>query len=103
MSDDNEHSVFAYLRMTAGNGPPVLSISNFTPVPREGYRLGVPEAGKWRALVNTDATCYGGSGYANGHDTAAQPAPWHDQPASLILDLPPLATLVLRLDNAKPS
>jgi 1,4-alpha-glucan branching enzyme len=54
-------------------------------------------------MLNTDAPCYGGSGYTNGHDTTAQPAPWHDQPASLVLDLPPLATLVLRLDNAKPS
>ena len=103
MSDDHEQSVLAYLRMPAGNGPPLLSISNFTPVPRNGYRLGVPEAGKWRALVNTDAACYGGSGSTNGHDTTAEAAPWNDQPASLILDLPPLATLVLRLDNAKPS
>jgi 1,4-alpha-glucan branching enzyme len=103
MSDDREQSVLAYLRMPGGNGLPVLSISNFTPVPREDYRLGVPEAGKWRAMLNTDAPCYGGSGYTNGHDTTAQPAPWHDQPASLVLDLPPLATLVLRLDTAKPS
>jgi 1,4-alpha-glucan branching enzyme len=101
MSDDHEQSVLAYLRMPAGNGPPVLSISNFTPVPREGYRLGVPEAGEWRPLINTDASCYGGSGYSNGHDTTARSDPWHDQPASLVLDLPPLSTLVLRLDSAK--
>jgi 1,4-alpha-glucan branching enzyme len=103
MSDDHEQSVLAYLRMPAGNGPPLLSISNFTTVPRDGYRLGVPEAGKWCALVNTDAACYGGSGYTNGHDTTAEPAPWHGQPASLTLDLPPLATLVLRLADTKSS
>jgi 1,4-alpha-glucan branching enzyme len=61
----------------------------------------VPEAGRWRALLNTDAGCYGGSDFADGHDAAAEPAPWHDQPASIVLDLPPLATLVLRLDHAK--
>jgi 1,4-alpha-glucan branching enzyme len=103
ISDDREQSVLAYLRMPAGNGPPLLSISNFTPVPREGYRLGVPEAGKWLPLMNTDAGCYGGSGYSNGNDTVAEPTPWHDQPASLVLDLPPLSTLVLQLDNAKGS
>ena len=101
MSDDHEHCVFAYLRMPAGNGPPLLSISNFTPVPRDGYRLGVPEAGNWLPLMNTDAGCYGGSGYTNGNDTTAQATPWHGQPASLVLDLPPLSTLILRLDTAK--
>jgi 1,4-alpha-glucan branching enzyme len=103
VSDDDEQSVFAYLRMPAGNGPPLLSVSNFTPVPRERYRLGVPEAGTWRAVINTDASCYGGSGYAGGCAITAEPAPRHDQAASLLLDLPPLATLVLRLDNAKPA
>jgi 1,4-alpha-glucan branching enzyme len=101
ISDDNEQSVLAYLRMPAGNGPPLLSISNFTPAPRDGYRLGVPEPGSWRALVNTDAPCYGGSGYGDGHDAVAHQESWHDHPASLIVDLPPLSTLVLRLDNAK--
>ncbi|HTZ35808.1 MAG TPA: 1,4-alpha-glucan branching protein GlgB [Stellaceae bacterium] len=99
VADDRDQSVFAYLRMPGGNGPPVLSVSNFTPVPRPGYRLGVPEAGRWRALVNSDAACYGGSGFGNGHDAAAEPVPRHDQPASIVLDLPPLATLILRLDG----
>jgi 1,4-alpha-glucan branching enzyme len=99
VSDDEAQSVLAYLRMPAGNGPPVLSVSNFTPVPRPGYRLGVPEAGAWQPLINTDASCYGGSDFANGHGATAEPAPWHDQPASLILNLPPLSTLVLRLDG----
>ncbi|MBV9553534.1 MAG: 1,4-alpha-glucan branching protein GlgB [Alphaproteobacteria bacterium] len=99
ISDDREQSVYAYLRMPAGNGPPLLSISNFTPVPRDGYRLGVPEAGRWRALLNTDASRYGGSDYTNGHDAMAEAASWHEQPASLTLNLPPLATVILRLDG----
>jgi hypothetical protein len=65
-----------------GNGPPLLSISNVTPVLRDGYWLGVHEAGKWCSLLDTDASCYGGSGYTNVHETTAQPTPWHDQPAS---------------------
>ena len=100
VADDWQQSVFAYLRMSGGNRPPVLAVSNFTPVPRNGYRLGVPEAGKWCALLNTDAACYGGSDFAGGREATAERAPWHNQPASLALDLPPLATLVLRLDGA---
>ena len=98
MSDDSDQSVLAYLRMPAGNGPPVLSISNFTPVPRPGYRFGVPEAGPWRPLINTDAGRYGGSDFVNGDRLVAEPTGWHGQPASLELDLPPLATLILRLE-----
>jgi len=101
VSDDWQHSVVAYLRMPAGNGAPLLSVSNFTPVPRTGYRLGVPEAGKWRALLNTDAGSYGGSDFADGRGATAELSPWHDQPASLTLDLPPLATMVLRLESAE--
>jgi 1,4-alpha-glucan branching enzyme len=99
VSDDRDQSVLAYLRLPAGNGPPLLSISNFTPVPRDGYRIGVPEAGSWHALLNTDAACYGGSNYGDGHDAAAEFGAWSGQPASLRLNLPPLATVVLRLDG----
>jgi 1,4-alpha-glucan branching enzyme len=101
MSDDRDRSVLAYLRMPTGNGPPVLSVSNFTPAPRRGYRLGVPEGGMWHHLLNTDAACYGGSDYTCGDSAIAELTTWHDQPASLMLDLPPLATLVLRLDGRK--
>jgi 1,4-alpha-glucan branching enzyme len=100
--DDREQSVFAYLRMPGDNGVPLLAIANFTPVPRNDYRLGVPEAGMWRALLNTDAACYGGSGFNGGSEARAEPVPWRDWPASLALALPPLATLILRLDEAPP-
>src|SRR4029077_18670115 len=103
ISDDADQSVLAYLRMAAGNGAAVLSISNFTPMPRSGYRLGIPEAGTWRAVLNTDASCYGGSDFADGHPVAAELGPWHGQPASLAVNLPPLATLVLRLDGPERS
>src|SRR5215472_3450829 len=61
VADDSEQSVFAYLRMPGGNGPPILTVVNFTPMARDGYRLGVPEAGPWRTVLDTDAACYGGS------------------------------------------
>jgi 1,4-alpha-glucan branching enzyme len=96
--DDREQSVFAYLRMPGGNGAPLLVVNNFTPVPRSDYRLAVPEGGTWRVLLNTDAACYGGSGFTNGGATT-ELAPPHGQPISLALDLPPLATLVLRLEG----
>ena len=92
--------MFAYLRMPRGNGPPILTVVNFTPVARDGYRLGVPEAGAWRTVLDTDAARYGGSNYGDGAAATAEPRPWRDQPASLALNLPPMATLILQLDGS---
>ncbi|TIM43516.1 MAG: 1,4-alpha-glucan branching protein GlgB, partial [Mesorhizobium sp.] len=63
--DDSANSVFAWLRSAPG-GNPVAVISNFTPVPRDNYRVPLPTAGKWREIINTDAADYGGSGKGNG-------------------------------------
>ena len=63
--DDSENSVFAWLRKAPG-GNPVAVISNFTPVPRDNYRVPLPTAGRWREIINTDAADYGGSGKGNG-------------------------------------
>jgi len=101
VADDREQSVFAYLRIPVENGVPLLTIVNFTPVPRNSYQLGVPEPGKWFVLLNTDAACYGGSDFAGACDLRADPVPWRDQPASLVLNLPPLAMLILRPDSAE--
>jgi 1,4-alpha-glucan branching enzyme len=93
--DDNEQSVFAYLRMGAEGTKPALVVCNFTPVPRFGYRVGVPHAGRWREALNTDAGIYGGSNVGNGGGACADSVPLHDFPASLSLTLPPLATIIL--------
>ncbi len=93
--DDRAQSVFAWLRFGTEADPPVLVVSNFTPVPRHGYRLGVPQAGRWRELLNTDAVAYGGAGLANDPALTATEEPSHDLPASLSLTVPPLATLFL--------
>ena len=98
--DDREHSVFAWLRHAPGAAP-VLVVSNMTPVPRAGYRLGVPAPAAggptaWREVLNTDSAHYGGSNLGNGGaPLPAEPQPWQRQPASVVLTLPPLATLFL--------
>jgi 1,4-alpha-glucan branching enzyme len=94
--DDAEQSVFAYLRTGLPGDAPVLVVCNFTPVPRYGYRLGVPKSGAWQEIVNTDAAIYGGSNVGNGGSVQAEFLPSHDLPASLLLTLPPLATIILR-------
>ncbi len=89
--DDAENSVFAWLRKAPGANP-VAVISNFTPVPRENYRVPLPEAGTWREIINTDAVAYGGSGKGNGGVVEAHAE--GDRAAALMV-LPPLATLML--------
>jgi 1,4-alpha-glucan branching enzyme len=63
-------------------------------VPRLGYRLGVPQAGAWREIMNTDAGVYGGSNLGNGGWVTAENQPWGDFPASAAVTLPPLATVI---------
>lgn len=98
--DDVEHAVFSFLRRDR-EGRTVAVVSNFTPVVREGYRIGVPlDAGngrRWREIINTDRAIYGGSDVYNlDHDSLDEPD--QGQPASLLLTLPPLATLMLVAD-----
>ena len=95
IGDDRANSVFAFLRL-AGDAPPILAVSNMTPVPRHGYRIGVPRAGRSREIINTDSALYGGSNAGNSGriDTSGTGA--HGQAQSLDLLLPPLATVLLR-------
>ncbi len=97
--DDRDQSVFAWLRFGAPDDPPVLVVSNFTPVPRPGYRIGLPRAGRWREILNTDAAVYGGSGQGNmgGVEAAAQGA--HGFPASAEITLPPLSTVFFEAEQ----
>jgi 1,4-alpha-glucan branching enzyme len=93
--DDSAQSVFAWLRLGGDGDAPVLVVSNFTPVPRYGYRLGVPRTGHWREAVNTDAGCYGGSNLGNDGGVEAAAEGSHGLAASVTLVLPPLATIIL--------
>jgi 1,4-alpha-glucan branching enzyme len=99
VSDDAASSVLAFLRKPRGAGPTLLVVCNLTPLPRQRYRIGVPFAGRWRELLNSDATDYGGSGLGNLGGVDALATPWHGRPCALSLTLPPLATLVLQHDE----
>ena len=97
--DDDVHSVIAYLRFDR-SGAQIMVVCNFTPEPRDGYRVGVAAPGRWRLRLDTDATEFAGSGYANlganlGGEISSDDIPADNQPHSLSLILPPLATLIL--------
>jgi 1,4-alpha-glucan branching enzyme len=92
---DSDNSVFAFLRWNQDRSRHTVTVSNFTPLPRQGYRIGVPRAGAYRERINTDAGVYGGSGVGNAGQVWAEEIAHHGRPASVCLTLPPLATLVL--------
>ncbi len=95
IADDRDNSVFAWQRKSGGNHKPVVAVSNFTPVPRHGYVLPLPHAGRWRERINTDAAQYGGGGLGNFGAIMAEEQGSHGRPASARITLPPLATLIL--------
>ncbi|HKK08111.1 MAG TPA: 1,4-alpha-glucan branching protein GlgB, partial [Gemmatimonadota bacterium] len=92
---DRENSVFAFLRRGGEGDPPVLVVANFTPVPREAYRVGVPEPGRWELLLDSDAAAFGGSGVGPPPSVESRAEERHGRPDLLELDLPPLGILFL--------
>jgi 1,4-alpha-glucan branching enzyme len=96
--NDAANNIFTWLRRDASGGTLACAV-NFSPVPRIGYRMGLPHAGRWREIMNTDATAYGGSGMGNFGEVQAQGPPWHHQETSVDLTIPPLATVWLRHEN----
>jgi 1,4-alpha-glucan branching enzyme len=74
----------------------VVAVLNFTPVPRDGYRIGVPRGGSYTELLNSDADTYGGSNMGNGGVVSTEPIPSHGYSDSLRLTLPPLGFLLLK-------
>jgi 1,4-alpha-glucan branching enzyme len=96
-SESAEDNVLAYLRWPkddqAGAGP-VACLVNFSPVPRT-RRVGLPRAGRWRTILNTDEGRWGGSGVDAGEVQATTDRPWQGQPASAEVTFPPLATVWL--------
>ena len=93
---DWEQSVVSFMRKGKDPGQRVLAVLNFTPVPRHGYRLGVPAGGVWKEALNSDATVYGGSGTGNMGMVMTAGSPSHGRPHSLSLTLPPLGMLFLK-------
>jgi 1,4-alpha-glucan branching enzyme len=90
---DAASSVFAFVRY-AEDRSPVVVVCNFTPVVRSGYRIGFPQPGRWREVLNTDAANYGGTNVGNGGSVVTDPHPWHGRPHSAELTLPPLGVVV---------
>lgn len=88
-------SVIAWARFGDAGDPPVAAAFNFTPIPRQGWRMGVPSGGRWVERLNTDASAYGGSGANAGGTIEAEDIPWDDFPQSVVVDLPALAGVVL--------
>jgi 1,4-alpha-glucan branching enzyme len=99
VADDADNSVIAWARFGDAEGDVAIVVSNFTPVPRQGYRVGVPQPGFYREAINTDAAIYGGSNMGNAGGMHAEASESHGLPFSLTLTLPPLATLILRLEG----
>ena len=100
-ANDRDQSVFVLLRKGKNKGniegsepPRALVALNCTPVPREGYRIGVDVPGAWHETINTDASIYGGSDVLN-RTRHAEPVPWHGRPHSLSLSLPPLGAVFM--------
>ena len=98
-ADDRARSVFSWLRFGTPADPPIAVITNFTPVVRHDYRIGLPRAGRWREIMNTDADAYGGSGVGNLGAVAAAAGPAFGLPAAARVTLPPLATLYLMAEE----
>jgi 1,4-alpha-glucan branching enzyme len=98
-ADDADHNVLAYLRKSA-DGQRLAVVVNFAGVPHEGYRLALPKGGRWREILNTDATEYAGSGVGNLGAIEAEDLPWHGRPYSASIRVPPLGALWFAPDAA---
>jgi 1,4-alpha-glucan branching enzyme len=96
---NSRESVITFLRKSGAPGDEILVACNFTPVPRHGYRLGVPAGGFWREILNSDGQDYGGSGQGNLGGVEAKDEPCHGQKNSVVITLPPLAVVYLKKDS----
>ena len=93
---DTEQSIISYVRRGLDNSF-VIIVLNFTPVLRHEYRIGVPQAGSYTEIFNSDAECYGGSNKGNGAGLHAENTPWMHYSQSVVITLPPLAGIVLKI------
>ncbi|MAZ66288.1 MAG: 1,4-alpha-glucan branching enzyme [Kangiellaceae bacterium] len=96
---DHDNSVYSFLRKgkDESDGKPILFVFNFTPIPRDNYILGVPEAGTYKKVFDSDEEKYGGSGYNKQQDIVAENTESHGRPARVSIDIPPLGAIALQL------
>jgi 1,4-alpha-glucan branching enzyme len=95
---DQQSSIISFLRKSS-SGELILSCMNFTPVPRVNYRIGVPRAGTWREMLNSDAPLYGGSGWGNMGGLQTTPVPSHGHFTSISVILPPLGAVLFKWEE----
>lgn len=93
---DSDNSVISFVRRSKDADDTLAFVSNFTPIPRHGYRLGIPNPGTHYELLNSDDSRYGGSGLVNTQPMESEPIFWQSFPHSIVLTLPPLATIILK-------
>jgi 1,4-alpha-glucan branching enzyme len=98
---DSDNSVISFMRRSPDDADTLVFVCNFTPVPHHGYRIGVPHPGSYYELLNSDDTRYGGSGLVNPQPMPSGPLYWQSCPHSILLTLPPLATVILKLRQQK--
>lgn len=96
-ANDSDNSVFSFIRNAKTNAEFVVTVSNFTPVVRHGYRVGVPKPGYYQEILNSDSEYYWGSNVGNAGGLYTETVPYHGYAQSLALTLPPLATIMLKL------
>jgi 1,4-alpha-glucan branching enzyme len=94
-ANNADENVLAFVRKDPATGRQLICISNLSPVVREQYRVGLPRPGRYREVLNTDAERFGGSGVSNPETLISEPTTWHGRPDSVVLVLPPLATVWL--------
>jgi len=92
-ANNADENAIAFMRTAPSSGSRLVCVCNFSPVVRSGYRVGVPVAGLYREVLNTDSTVYGGSNQGNAGAAYADHTPWHGLPCSISITLPPLATV----------
>jgi 1,4-alpha-glucan branching enzyme len=97
--NDWENSVVTMMRTAQSSDGAMIMVFNYTPVPRHGYRVGVPRPGFYREVLNTDSAIYGGGNVGNAGGAPSNPVPWMGQPQSVTLTIPPLAAVFLRWED----
>ncbi|HWC14722.1 MAG TPA: 1,4-alpha-glucan branching protein GlgB [Actinomycetota bacterium] len=96
-ANDADNNVFSFYRTGSKTDEHLVCIANMAPVPRTGFRVGLPKKGRYEEVINSDAAVYGGSGTGNMGSVVAEPEPWHGLPYSALMTLPPLGVVWLRV------
>ncbi|NUT90939.1 MAG: 1,4-alpha-glucan branching protein GlgB, partial [Saccharothrix sp.] len=101
-ANDSAGNVLSFVRV-GEDGSLMACVANFAGMPHHDYRVGLPVAGRWREVLNTDSEAYGGSGVGNMGGVEAEDKPWHGRPASAVLQLPPAGVLWLAPESHSPA